>query len=608
MPMLFCQDCGEKIPENAVFCPKCGFRFEKCGSAPPPFTLTKSKPLPKETEQDKPEPEKVTLEKKPDPVKVTLEKKPEPEKVTLEKKSEPAQTAKTDRPFSLQPASEKRETPTPAPTYTPPKPEPRPAFSYTPPQNDSSYSAPMTYDRSVPQRAKLPAADVVTIKKTSKAPTVIIILILVLLLAGAGAFVYFYFFHNKSNDDKGTDTKIGFVDIKPQWTKTGLVYTNEITSDRTDTFAALVMWKPGNYMSTYTESVQLVYMENGKGTVTDTESALYDEAPSQPETVGCAVGEKAADGFVSSCKTIHVVTEAGHTVKLEIKTGSNETGVLFCDIKNASGSVILNDQPLVIINGESAISIENASAYSISDGDELALEPEYFVSAEAVESSEYNQKYRTVANKYSTRYYAWEINESYEFKTAVNGIMLYKTDVIKGEPLESDTVPSYDYKRIQDGKTTLNSVFRFDNSAADPEFSITMPAYIPLTPVSSDGTASTQPSTTEDYSVIDSGEELDLRGLCYECTHYNYSYTTLAPDDSYVIVDTNPQDIDGHTDTAALDFIAELNKKLGFRDDLINEMKATRSAVNGKTEENDRITLKWSYFPDTGLEVKYTKK
>lgn len=298
MPMIFCKVCGEKLPENARFCPKCGYRFENDQSAPPPFTLTKSQPA---------APNKLSLDKEQEKPKLSLTKD---STVGAEYKSEPQMPAQQPLPLN--------------------NPQQSMPSSYPEPQRYAS--APMTYDRNVPQQAS-PVSSGTAVKGKSKAPVILIIIVLIFTFAGSVTFAYIFF--------------------------------------------------------------------------------NYDKMP-------------------------------------------------------------------------------------------------------------------------------WKVNTS-------------------SAPSASQT-----------------------SSLTSEESSYT--------------------------SAAGGYEELDLRAICYDSKNYDYSFTTIAADNSFIEVDTNPQDIANYNSADAKEFIKELNKTFGFSDSLIDEMIKTNESDGSKLEENDDIRVKWRNDPETGLVVRYIRK
>lgn len=91
----------------------------------------------------------------------------------------------------------------------------------------------------------------------------------------------------------------------------------------------------------------------------------------------------------------------------------------------------------------------------------------------------------------------------------------------------------------------------------------------------------------------------------------NYSSligATLASDGSYLELDTNPYDFDDFSMASILSRIEEANTKLGFSDALYRKMINTSALQGRQHDENDIVTVEWTYHPDNGLEVIYTAK
>lgn len=83
-------------------------------------------------------------------------------------------------------------------------------------------------------------------------------------------------------------------------------------------------------------------------------------------------------------------------------------------------------------------------------------------------------------------------------------------------------------------------------------------------------------------------------------------WCSISDDGMSMSIDTNPEDKPDAIETMAYSQLKEINKTLGFTENIYRSMGSTR-AVDGEryaTFRNYKVT--WSYNPDTGLEVKYT--
>lgn len=89
------------------------------------------------------------------------------------------------------------------------------------------------------------------------------------------------------------------------------------------------------------------------------------------------------------------------------------------------------------------------------------------------------------------------------------------------------------------------------------------------------------------------------------CTTY---YCTLASDNSYLEIDSNPNDLDDTSSLAAIAMVKQANIEFGFNDSLYTKMGKTRALDGTQHEENKYIKVSWTYHPNNGLEVVYEKK
>lgn len=95
------------------------------------------------------------------------------------------------------------------------------------------------------------------------------------------------------------------------------------------------------------------------------------------------------------------------------------------------------------------------------------------------------------------------------------------------------------------------------------------------------------------------------------------SWCEIAPDGSWMKIDTNPDDIENEKTYILLyrnvyeessNMIKKVNSDLGFSDAVYKKMKETSALHGVKTESNGKYTVSWTYHPDRGLEVMYEKK
>ena len=112
------------------------------------------------------------------------------------------------------------------------------------------------------------------------------------------------------------------------------------------------------------------------------------------------------------------------------------------------------------------------------------------------------------------------------------------------------------------------------------------------------------------YFINDSGvveSRISLSNVYNQigCTDY---YCDLAEDGSYLEIDSNPLDIDDYSSTTAITLVKDANEALGFGDQLYKRMGRTRALDGTLTDENENVSVSWTYHPDNGIEVIYTLK
>lgn len=84
-------------------------------------------------------------------------------------------------------------------------------------------------------------------------------------------------------------------------------------------------------------------------------------------------------------------------------------------------------------------------------------------------------------------------------------------------------------------------------------------------------------------------------------------FINIASDNSYIEIDTNPNDSDDYYSAEAWELVKKMNQELGFPESLDNKMAHTRSMDGKQSDKVNDIEVTWTYHPDNGLEIQYTK-
>ena len=85
------------------------------------------------------------------------------------------------------------------------------------------------------------------------------------------------------------------------------------------------------------------------------------------------------------------------------------------------------------------------------------------------------------------------------------------------------------------------------------------------------------------------------------------SWCLFGDDGSYMTIDTNPYDYSDDFDLDAYEAIEEVNEELGFPDSTFEKMGRTRAVDGTQSDETDGFEVSWTYHPDNGMEVTYTR-
>lgn len=92
------------------------------------------------------------------------------------------------------------------------------------------------------------------------------------------------------------------------------------------------------------------------------------------------------------------------------------------------------------------------------------------------------------------------------------------------------------------------------------------------------------------------------------------SYPWAEARSDYLSIDTNPYDYDSDSSSSttyaskALSAIRAINTKLSLPSYLYDEMLGTRALDGRQSYTGTKVNVSWRYHPDSGLEVRYTKK
>lgn len=110
--------------------------------------------------------------------------------------------------------------------------------------------------------------------------------------------------------------------------------------------------------------------------------------------------------------------------------------------------------------------------------------------------------------------------------------------------------------------------------------------------------------------------KLEFKKVENECVKIAGS---VATGDDYFTIDTYPDEYKNLDESLkavlgyshgkkALEAIKHANREFGFPGSLYDDMMKTSALMGRRSEENNKYKVTWSYHPDDGLEVTYTKK
>lgn len=82
----------------------------------------------------------------------------------------------------------------------------------------------------------------------------------------------------------------------------------------------------------------------------------------------------------------------------------------------------------------------------------------------------------------------------------------------------------------------------------------------------------------------------------------------IGTDGTWMLLDTNPNDVKNHMNPEALAKIEEVLKDLGFKGYTYKEMLLTTSLDGKSNETAGKYEVMWKYHPENGLEVLFKIK
>lgn len=109
------------------------------------------------------------------------------------------------------------------------------------------------------------------------------------------------------------------------------------------------------------------------------------------------------------------------------------------------------------------------------------------------------------------------------------------------------------------------------------------------------------------FIIFGDSNKISLQEV-YDSIGCSSTYCSIASDESYLEIDTNPFDLDDYSSYSAAGLIEDANRELGFSESLYTRMGKTRALDGTLTDENKNVKVSWTYHPDAGLEVVYTLK
>ncbi len=493
------------------------------------------------------------------------------------------------------------------------------------------------------------------INKKKKILPIIIISAIIVLLIGVAIGAVIFLMPKPMTVEK---VEIG------EWTKNyDKEYGMSVTSEQKQPFVALIEMSSGD--DTYEK---YVYMENGEGEITELRSKTSenDELPDETaRAIGFYEGKAVGDGYL---KSIHTEYKSGYymdemgwtTLKrsssysdlykmaiFTVETHDTQTGLLIYDVSTNLNKSIDKNRIMPIIKGKGLGDI----LYFLEDDDwdknfDVKFIPRFFIAADDIDSDQYEiltnlnlDSEETTVNDNSIKTKKWYGTEKLSLKNNTSGLLLYKVTRTSGDPVVRSWMFENDYQEWYGAEQAKNKVVNiyvgqnFSLLTEKPEFEINIVGYLNYNDFGSGkavlkenendlgglfGSLENEAQKQKEEEESKEREASELKKKEEEEKNYfknikskigaDSTYCKVADDGSYMEIDTNPYDLDDFSSYSALEYIEKANEEMGFSESLYKSMLRTRALDGTQTEESDKIKVRWTYHPDNGMEVIYSKK
>lgn len=262
-------------------------------------------------------------------------------------------------------------------------------------------------------------------------------------------------------------------------------YEGTIESEQKKPFVAVLA------ESTYTEDIpQLVYMENGTGTIN-----IYEDSDEDPSKKYKVIGYLNGDAIDESDLTVKytegdyfdlsLLDESYCLVSIDLNLNSSKTGLLIFDIINNITNEIETNISTVIVDGNGKDIYNNKLPYK-SRGIDISIVPRFFCKSKSVAQDDFVTKTPyNVTKDYSSYTKGYYGKEVLSFNNFDNGYILYTKELKKGGNKNNLNVVRNSLSFLQNGTCSL-STYDSENKDEDfitPQYEFKVVGYLPWKPL-----------------------------------------------------------------------------------------------------------------------------
>ena len=257
-------------------------------------------------------------------------------------------------------------------------------------------------------------------------------------------------------------------------------YEGTVTSKQKKPFVAVI----GQY-GDGKETPQLVYMENGVGTLTTRESSSSDPSVKY-RAIGYLGGKKVGKSDIKVKYTDTDYFDWSYSdsstcnVAIDIDMNRSKSGILLFDIVNETNNETSSNRIAVVINGKTAYNYEADLPYK-TRGIDISIVPKFFCESKTLGKNAYQvEKEFTAELSEGKSYNSYSGKEILSFEDKSDKFILFTSELKEGGSKENRNIVEYRSVFLHDGECTIST---YDSAPSDekilrPKYDFNIAGYI----------------------------------------------------------------------------------------------------------------------------------